>query len=139
MNETLNEEFVQLNIQTVFLHPGYDSVELIADTIRHEVRFAPVHQLALSVRGSPLSLTRLIADHFKRRAKLGLALFIQHRPGYSLNRMPGAEFDLAPGIALPGALDNLAENAMDDQVGIAPDWRRKMSVSLHRQPEVTRV
>src|SRR2546426_9325242 len=62
MNQAFDEEFAQLDVETVFLHPGYDPVELLADALSHEVRLAPVHQLAFGVRGSALPLARLIAD-----------------------------------------------------------------------------
>ena len=50
--------------------------------------------------------------------------------------MPCANIDIA---FFPAALDGFAQYSMDDQVRIAADWRRKVCVGLHRQPEVTRV
>src|SRR5882762_4474180 len=56
MNQAFDEEFVKLDIEPVFLHPGYDPVVLLADAISHEVRLAPIHQLAFGVRGGALPL-----------------------------------------------------------------------------------
>jgi TPP-dependent trihydroxycyclohexane-1,2-dione (THcHDO) dehydratase len=33
MNQAFDEEFIQLDVQTIFLHPGYDAVKLIAGAI----------------------------------------------------------------------------------------------------------
>src|SRR5260370_11047634 len=113
MNQAFDEEFIQLDVETVLLHTGYDAVEFIADAINHEVRLPPVHQLAFGVRGSALSLARLIADRLKRRAKLGLTFFIKKGPRHSLDRMPGAEVDILR-VARSTPLDDFAKDPMND-------------------------
>src|SRR5882724_5979047 len=136
MDQAFYEGLIQLDVDAVLLDPGDNAIELVTDAISHECSLAPVHQLAFGIGGGALALARMIADHFKRGAKLNFAIFVKHGPRHALNRVPCANIDVA---FFAAALDDFAKYSMDDQVGIAADWRRKVRVGLHRQPEVTRV
>src|ERR1700690_4214366 len=128
-HKPLHENIHQFHEKTEFLHGNNQRVILLAEMTFHKLSGFPFDELSLGCIGSALRLRAFRSDSLK----LHTAVRPQHRYGFFLS---GPHYDCAGSLRCR-IFERPLQDAMHDQVRIAPDGRCEMSVFLDCQSEVS--
>ena len=112
-HQPVDEVDLKLHEETEARQAHDKAAELLADLIHHELRLLEIHHLALRLHGDALALGGVFPGLFQVKEEILLLL--------------GPER-----FALQGVL----KHPVDDQVGVAPDGRGKVSVAARGEAEV---
>ena len=115
MHQAVDEEVLQLDEEAEGGDAGDESLENLSGLVLHELRLLQAHDLPFGLHGDALPRRRVLGD-----AREGLD-----------------EFFLPPGReAAP--LEQLVEEAVDDEVGVAAYRRSEVGVRGARRPKCPR-